>query len=132
MWEPLRFRLTMAAVLVVDDQPDAGRTLVRLVRLSGHQAEWVSSGRDALEYVSGRVPDLIILDVHMPDMSGLDLLATLRRDARTRHVPIIMFSAASDPKTRQAAMNCGADDYWVKASFEFDRLEQQLEFFVGQ
>ena len=116
----------MAAVLVVDDQPDAGRTLVRLVRLSGHQADWVSSAHDALEYVQGRLPDLIILDVSMPDMSGLDLLARFRNDPRTRHLPIVMFSAVADAATRQAAMTNGADDYWVKASFPFDRLEQQL------
>jgi CheY-like chemotaxis protein len=104
----------VGTVLVVDDQMDACRALARLLRHFGHDASCTDSGPNALAYLSSNKPDLVILDVMMPGMDGLDVLR------------VILFSALSDPKFRDYAINEGANDYWIKGAIDFSKLDQHL------
>lgn len=101
-----------------------------LIRQLGHQAEFVQSGGKALEYLSRHRPDVVIMDVMMPGIDGLEVLKRMRADPGTADLPVIMFSAMSDPQFRQLARDKGANDYWVKASFDFRSLEQRLANFI--
>jgi two-component system phosphate regulon response regulator PhoB len=101
-------------VLVIDDEPD----LLELVRVNldqaGYQAETAETGRAALEQLRRSRPDLIVLDLMLPDISGTDLCRQLRADPDFSDVPIIMLTAKADEIDRVVGFEVGADDYVTK------------------
>ncbi len=117
----------MSRVLVVDDHADQCTMLGRLLRYAGHDAMCVTDGAAALDAMRDRRPDLVLLDVMLPGLSGYDVLASLRADARTREVPVVMYSALSDPAARKRAIDMGAQEYLVKAITGFDQLTATVE-----
>lgn len=104
----------MALVLVVDDSEDVCDVVARLLQRGGHVAECHTSAESALAYLANQVPSLIVLDVMMPAMTGLDVLQAVRATPRLAAVPVIIYSALSDEKTRAAATRLGATGYVVK------------------
>ena len=116
----------MGTILIVDDQMDSCRPLARLVRHLGHKGDYATSGPAALEYVRTHTPDLIVLDVMMPGMDGMEVLTHLRADPRTRDLPVVMFTALDEPSVRKRTRDLGANDYWIKASMNFDELSERL------
>ncbi|MCP5097354.1 MAG: response regulator [Chloroflexi bacterium] len=102
------------SVLIVDDEPMA-RTLLRLmlVRAGFHVSE-AEDGYDALEKVQLNRPDVILLDVMMPGMDGFTVCATLRNDAETARLPIIMLSAKTDLDSINQGLRVGATKYLMK------------------
>ncbi|HHL41921.1 MAG TPA: response regulator [Candidatus Bathyarchaeota archaeon] len=84
---------TLAKILVVDDENDILEMTSIMLSSSGHEVQTASDGETALEIVSNNPIDLIILDAVMPGMHGLDVCRTLKRDPKTRAIPIIIFSA---------------------------------------
>ena len=117
----------MAHVLVVDDSPDVRRATAALLKMLGHGVDCVPSGQDALDYLQTTVPDLIVLDVMMPGMDGLEVLRELRARPETEAVPVAMYSALDDPVLQDDLRALGANDYWVKASVDPDMLERRIE-----
>jgi CheY-like chemotaxis protein len=122
----------MAVILIVDDQVDACRPLALLMRHLGHRGVCVYSGEDALAYLRAQKPDLMILDVMMPGMDGLEVLRHVRNDPNTRHLPVVMFSAISDPTYQEHARDKGANDYWVKASIQVDEMRRRIEALIPE
>jgi CheY-like chemotaxis protein len=118
--------MSMGRIWVVDDQPDVSRAMVALLRQAGHRGTAFLSGEAALQQLAGDVPDLMILDVMMPGLDGFAVLRAVRQDPRTARLPVIMFSAVADPSRIAHAMAAGANDYWVKASFDFGELEVRI------
>ncbi len=116
----------MATILVVDDNAVVARVLARLLQQKGHRALIAPDGPAALQTVRDQGPDVVLLDMMMPDMDGLEVLRRLKADPQTARPAVILFSAVDDPKVVAAALNQGAQDYWVKASFKFDELPQRL------
>ena len=116
----------MGRIWVVDDQPDVSRAMVALLRQAGHRGTAFLSGEAALTQLQTDVPDLMILDVMMPGLDGFAVLRAVREDPRTAKLPVIMFSAIADPTRIAHAMARGANDYWVKASFDFAELEARI------
>lgn len=105
----------MARILVVDDEMTTCRTLARLLRTEGHDALCATGGANALEQLeSQQKPDLVILDLMMPPPDGLDVLGAMRQDHRLEDVPVVVYTAAADPQTRQRAMQMGASEYLNK------------------
>lgn len=84
----------MKHVLVVDDETDGADMLAVLLELEGYSVETASDGRECMAKIAARRPDLVILDLMMPVMSGWDVLEALRRDAQLRTIPLIVCSAA--------------------------------------
>ena len=122
----------MAKVLVVDDQADYCRPLVRLFQLAGHDARSVQDGEEALKYLGvADAPDVVLLDIMMPEMDGLEVLRQVRRDPRMSTVPVVMFTAVCDPVLERHALEKGADDYLVKGRFDFGELSDRLSRFLS-
>jgi two-component system phosphate regulon response regulator PhoB len=101
-------------ILVVDDEPD----LVELVRVNlaqaGFEVDTAGDGRSALQAIRSRVPDLVVLDLMMPDMSGTEVCRVLRADPNFAGLPIIMLTARADEVDRIVGLELGADDYVTK------------------
>jgi CheY-like chemotaxis protein len=117
----------MARVLVVDDQAEYCRPLVRLFQLAGHDARSVQAGEEAITYLRAvDAVDVVLLDIMMPGMDGLEVLRQVRLDPRTATVPVVMFTAVSDPVLERHALQKGANDYLVKGRFDFHELSDRL------
>lgn len=105
-------------VLVVDDDETIRRTLRINLRARGYEVEEVGSGRDALSTLEDAPPDLVILDLGLPDLDGVEVLRRLRRSSR---VPVVVLSARQQSDDKVEALDEGADDYVTKP-FGMDEL----------
>ncbi len=106
-------QLSSARVLVADDNADM-RDYLRRVLEGRFVVETVSDGQAALEATRAKRPDVVLTDVMMPRLDGMRLLKTLRDDASTRDIPVIMLSARADEESRVEGLKAGADDYLTK------------------
>jgi two-component system phosphate regulon response regulator PhoB len=104
----------MARILVVEDEKDLQEIIAYNLRQSGHAVTVVGSGRDALTAVADARPDLLLLDLMLPDVSGIEVCRKLKGDTATREIPIIMVTAKGDEVDRVVGFELGADDYVVK------------------
>lgn len=101
-------------VLIVEDERDLATVLAYNLRADGLEVATAETGAAAYREVQAKVPDLIILDLMLPDVSGLDVCRTLKANPQTRDVPIIIASARSEEVDRIVGLELGADDYVVK------------------
>jgi phosphate regulon transcriptional regulator PhoB len=103
-----------ADVLVVEDEPDIRNLIVHHLTRDGFRCRAVASGAEALQRVRAATPDLVVLDLMLPGMDGLDVCRRLRSDPGSAGVPIIMLTAKADEVDRILGLEMGADDYVVK------------------
>ncbi len=101
-------------VLIIDDERDANDILASLVQARGFQPVQVFNGTDAVEAVGQHDPDLILLDLMMPDLDGFTICDRLKRDRRTSLAPIIMVTALNDPAHHARGVRVGANAYLPK------------------
>jgi two-component system alkaline phosphatase synthesis response regulator PhoP len=101
-------------ILVVEDDPDIAELVARYLGKAGFSAEIQASGRAALDLVATNPPDLVVLDLMLPHMDGLDVCRTLRANPATAGVPIIMLTAKAEEADRVVGLEIGADDYLAK------------------
>ena len=103
-----------AEVLVVEDEPDIRNLIVLHLSREGFRCRTAKSGPEALREARAATPDLVILDLMLPDLDGLEVCRRLRSDAATATIPIIMLTAKADEVDRVVGLEMGADDYVVK------------------
>ncbi|PLV53205.1 histidine kinase [Mycobacterium tuberculosis variant microti OV254] len=101
-------------VLVADDNADMREYLTHLLQTSGYQVSTVGDGQQALDAIRAEAPDLVISDVMMPRLDGLQLLAALRGEPRTAALPVLLLSARAGQEASVKGLLAGADDYLVK------------------
>ena len=104
----------MARILVVEDEKDLQEVLSYNLRQAGHTVTVVGGGREALTAVPEQRPDLVLLDLMLPDVSGVEICRKLKGDNATRDIPIVMVTAKGDEVDRVVGFELGADDYVVK------------------
>lgn len=111
---PARRRAMEERILVIDDEPD----LLELVRVNldqaGYRVETAASGREALDRIRSSPPDLVVLDLMLPDVAGTDICRKIRADSELTGIPIIMLTAKADEVDRVVGFELGADDYVTK------------------
>lgn len=103
-----------ANVLVVDDEPDISALVAYHLARESYRVRTVSDGEEALEALQRERPDLMILDLMLPGISGLDLLRRLREEPQFRALPVILLTARADETERVEGLRLGADDYVTK------------------
>lgn len=113
--------------MLVDDSESDRTTLAKVLRRKGYEVITASGGREALEVLKTSAPNLIVLDVAMPDIDGLQLLSMLHENPTWRSLPVIMLTGVSDTLTIQRAEQLGAREYLVKAAFSVAQLLDIVE-----
>jgi putative two-component system response regulator len=101
-------------VLVVDDDTAVARLLQRLLQHDGHAVHIASSVSDARAVMAEHPPDVVVLDVVLPDSDGLALCRTIKEDAATRLTPVVLVTALDDAELRLQGLTAGADDFLIK------------------
>jgi len=104
----------MARIVVADDDADIRDLVVFKLRQAGHDVQAVEDGAAAVEACQAGPPDLVVLDVMMPGMGGLDATRALRLDPRLARVPVILLTARAQESDIEQGFGAGADDYVVK------------------
>jgi DNA-binding response OmpR family regulator len=107
-------------ILIVDDDADIVRFVEMNLRLEGYRVLIARDGLEALDMVAAEVPDLVLLDVMLPGVDGVEVTRQLRADSRTSTLPVIMLTAKTMTADRVLGLTTGADDYIIKP---FDTLE---------
>jgi two-component system, OmpR family, phosphate regulon response regulator PhoB len=105
---------SVAYVLIVDDERDLAQLLDFNLRQAGHDARIAGTGAEALRMAQANRPDLVILDLMLPDMSGIDVCRQLKALPPTQEVPVVMLTARGEETDRVRGLETGADDYVVK------------------
>lgn len=114
------------SVLIIDDEVDILNLLALHLRLKNYIVYQASNGKDGIELAISEKPDIIIIDVMMPDMSGFEVCKKLKESIETANIPIIFLTARSTIDDKINGLGCGADDYIVKP-FDFDELEMRIK-----
>ncbi len=103
-----------ARILIVEDDQDIAELVARYLDKAGFTTERAASGKDALDAIAARPPDLLVLDLMLPHVDGLEICRRVRADASTAGTPIIMLTARADESERIVGLEIGADDYLAK------------------
>ena len=115
----------MKRVVVVDDEPAVGAAVRALLVPEGFEVDTPTDPQTALPELLRAVPDLVILDVNMPGMSGWELCALLRRQSATREIPVLFLTGRQEVRDRITAMQVGGSDYLAKP-FGADDLRRKV------
>jgi len=116
----------MARILIVDDSPSQLLGIQRIVEKLGHQILTATDCAAGVEAAKAELPDLVLMDVVMPNLNGFQATRTLARDASTRHIPVILVTTKDQDTDRMWGMRQGAKAYITKP-FSEDELSEVLE-----
>jgi len=118
-------------VLIVDDEPDVVESITFRLELENIECLAARDGAEGLRIAQEELPDLIILDVMMPKITGYKVARALKQDERCRHIPIILLTARSQAGDRMLGVDSGANDYMTKP-FDLDGLTGKVLKYLGK
>jgi len=101
-------------VLIIEDEEDAAELFAEMMRVSGFRVVKTSKSTPAISLMSSEKPDVILLDIMMPEISGLDILRQMRREPELANIPVIVITAKSMPSDIKNGMEAGASTYLTK------------------
>jgi CheY-like chemotaxis protein len=117
-------------VMIIEDEEDAAELFAEMMRLSGYRVIKSSKSAPALEMMKTDKPDVILLDIMMPEISGLDILRFMRRDPLLEDIPVVIITAKGMPVDIKNGMEAGASTYLTKPVGFFD-LKEAVERALG-
>lgn len=120
----------MKHILIAEDDPLIRELVHELVCFFGHEAQATRDGADLLHTLENQVPDLVIMDVRMPAIDGLQAIRRIREDSRLRHLPVIALTASAMRGYREACLQSGFDAYLTKP-INSDELRREIERLLG-
>lgn len=120
----------MGKILLVDDDQGTTRLLEHILSEDGHEVKSLNNGDETLLAALEYDPNLIVLDLMMPSVDGLDVCRDLRANSRLAHTPIIFFTSASDIEKKVAAFGSGANDYIIKPVYP-QELKVRIKALIG-
>ena len=119
----------MASILVAEDNPLNFELVRDVLQSTGHTISWARDGAEALERLRSLHVDLLLLDLHLPGVDGMEVLATIRKDRDLRRLPVLVISADAMAGVSESVLNEGADAYLAKP-FKVKELIRQVEYLL--
>ncbi len=104
----------MAKILIVDDDTETTALFATMIRNNGHEPVAVGTSYTAIETIRAESPDLILMDIMMPYINGIELCKMIKANQSIKHIPVIMVSALSDLGSKRDSANAGAEDFLTK------------------
>ncbi len=116
----------MPRILIAEDEPDIRELVALILELDGHEVIQARDGQEAVEKAHAEQPDLILMDVRMPRMTGYEACETLKADPATQHIPVVFLSAKGQAGEVEAGYRAGAVAYLIKP-FDAEELLSQVK-----
>lgn len=116
----------MATIFIVEDEKDIRELIAFTLRYANHSVVTFANGDEVLHQINKELPQLFILDVRMPGISGIELCQILKKDHRCHHIPVLFLSAKGQKEEISAGLEAGADDYILKP-FVPETLNQKVQ-----
>ena len=116
-------------LLIVDDEADTLRLVALMLERQGYLVVTAPTGQKALEMVKQEKPDLVLLDVMMPEIDGYEVARRLRQMDQTRNIPILAVSTSGNPEDKHLSIAVGCNDYIVKP-IDVDRISKQIAAYL--
>jgi len=116
----------MARILIAEDEQDIRDLITFTLQFAGHEVIATVNGAEALEKALEIIPDLILLDVRMPKMTGYEACKQIKKHENTSHIPVVFLSAKSQESEVQTGLEAGASEYILKP-FSPDQLTQRVQ-----
>jgi len=104
----------MAKILIAEDEPDIRELVTFMLRFAGYEVVAASNGEDAVRTASREIPDLVLMDVRMPRMTGYDACRLMKANPDLREVPVVFLSAKGQESEIQSGLDAGAEEYLLK------------------
>jgi CheY-like chemotaxis protein len=117
----------MAKILIAEDEPDIRDLVAFTLRFAGHEVVAVANGAEAVEAAPLEMPDLILMDVRMPQMTGYEACEKIKADTRVKDIPVVFLSAKGQDSEIQAGLSAGATDYLLKPFGPMELTEKVKE-----
>ncbi len=116
----------MARILIAEDEPDIRDLVAFTLRFAGHEVTPTSNGEEAFQQASVVMPDLILMDVRMPKMTGYEACRAIKATPTLKDIPVVFLSAKGQDTEIQTGMDVGAEEYMLKP-FATDQLVQRVK-----
>lgn len=121
----------MAKILIAEDERDIRDLIAFTLRFAGHEVIATANGEEALQSALQEIPDLILLDVRMPRMSGYEACEQIKSNTSTQHIPVIFLSAKGQESEVQTGLKAGATEYILKP-FSPDQLTERVRVILEE
>jgi len=121
----------MAKILIAEDERDIRDLVSFTLRFAGHEVVAVSNGEEAVQAAGQEMPDLILMDVRMPRMTGYEACEKIKADARLQHIPVVFLSAKGQESEIRTGLSAGASEYLLKP-FAPDELVIRVQALLKQ
>ena len=116
----------MARIVIAEDEPDIRQLIdITLTSLGGHEVHQYTNGQDLIDNITEIMPDIVLLDVRMPKMSGYEACAAIKANPKTKHIPVVFLSAKGQNEEVEEGMDSGATAYILKP-FAPDTLVRRI------
>ncbi|MFA6255118.1 MAG: response regulator [Patescibacteria group bacterium] len=114
-------------ILVIEDDKFLSKMLSRALEAKGHEVILANDGKEGLNKAKTELPNLIVLDIMLPDSDGIEILKQLKADAKTVDIPVIVSTNLGDQATISRILDAGGKEYLVKADWGIDEVVKKIE-----
>lgn len=121
----------MARILIAEDEPDIRELVAFTLRFAGHEVTTTMNGEEAYHRAQELIPDLIMMDVRMPRMTGYDACRAMKADPLLKNIPVVFLSAKGQDSEIQTGLEAGAEDYLLKP-FAPDQLTERVKVILAK
>jgi DNA-binding response OmpR family regulator len=121
----------MARILIAEDEPDIRELVAFTLRFAGHEVTTTANGEEALNQAGMIIPDLILMDVRMPRMTGYDACRAMKATPNLKHIPVVFLSAKGQDSEIQTGLEAGAEEYLLKP-FAPDQLTERVRAILSK
>lgn len=117
----------MKKILFIEDEPALQKSLSDILEQDGYQAISALDGKTGLRLAQTENPDLILLDLILPNMLGLDVLTSLKKDVKTKWIPVIVLTNHEELEMIEKAMTLGASSYLIKMNYSLEEIVEKIK-----